>query len=44
MQLKQKKNLKWQPKISFEELVNEMINEDLKLAKNDSISYQKDML
>ena len=37
---KAKKNLKWQPKISFEELVNEMINEDLKLAKNDSISYQ----
>ena len=36
---KAKKNLKWQPKISFEELVNEMINEDLKLAKNDSTSY-----
>ena len=34
---KAKKKLKWQPKISFKELVNEMINEDLKLAKKDKI-------
>jgi GDPmannose 4,6-dehydratase len=39
---KAKKKLKWQPKITFEELVNEMINEDLKLAKKDKISHQSD--
>jgi len=31
---KAKKNLGWTPKISFEELVKEMTDEDLKLAKN----------
>ena len=31
---KAKKRLGWAPKISFEELVKEMIDEDLKLAKN----------
>ena len=31
---KAKKNLGWAPKISFEELVKEMTDEDLKLAKN----------
>ena len=31
---KAKKKLGWAPKISFEELVKEMIDEDLKLAKN----------
>ena len=30
---KAKKKLKWKPKISFEKLVQEMIDEDLKLAK-----------
>jgi len=30
---KAKKILNWSPKISFEELVKEMIDEDLKLAK-----------
>ena len=31
---KAKEKLNWSPKISFEELVKEMVNEDLKLAKN----------
>ena len=31
---KAKSKLNWSAKISFEELVKEMINEDLKLAKN----------
>jgi len=30
-----KKKLNWSPKISFEKLVNEMVDEDLKLANND---------
>jgi len=34
---KAKEKLKWSPKISFEQLVKEMINEDLKLAKNDQL-------
>jgi GDPmannose 4,6-dehydratase len=34
---KAKEKLKWAPKISFEELVKEMIEEDLKLAKNDKL-------
>jgi GDPmannose 4,6-dehydratase len=32
---KAKEKLKWVPKISFEKLVKEMIDEDLKLAKNE---------
>jgi len=32
---KAKEKLKWSPKISFEKLVKEMVEEDLKLAKND---------
>ncbi|MDB2679249.1 GDP-mannose 4,6-dehydratase, partial [Candidatus Pelagibacter bacterium] len=32
---KAKKKLNWTPKISFEKLVNEMVDEDLKLANND---------
>ena len=32
---KAKKKLKWSPKISFEKLVEEMVNEDLKLFKNE---------
>ena len=32
---KAKNNLNWVPKISFEQLVKEMIDEDFKLAKND---------
>tara|TARA_B100001063_G_C16771140_1_gene561679 strand:+ start:159 stop:1208 length:1050 start_codon:yes stop_codon:yes gene_type:complete len=32
---KAKKKLKWSPKISFEELVKEMVNKDFILAKND---------
>ena len=31
---KAKEKLRWFPKISFEQLVKEMVNEDLKLAKN----------
>ncbi len=34
---KAKKKLNWAPKISFEELVKEMVDEDLKLANNDQI-------
>jgi GDPmannose 4,6-dehydratase len=34
---KAKKKLNWAPKISFEQLVKEMINEDLKLGKNDQL-------
>jgi len=34
---KAKEKLNWAPKISFEELVKEMIDEDLKLAKNDTL-------
>jgi GDPmannose 4,6-dehydratase len=32
---KAKEKLNWAPKISFEQLVKEMVDEDLKLAKND---------
>jgi GDPmannose 4,6-dehydratase len=34
---KAKEKLGWSPKISFEELVREMVSEDLKLAKRDSL-------
>jgi GDPmannose 4,6-dehydratase len=34
---KAKKKLKWIPKITFEEMVKEMIHEDLKLAKKDEL-------
>jgi len=34
---KAKEKLKWVPKISFDQLVNEMVEEDLKLAKNDQL-------
>ena len=34
---KAKEKLGWSPKISFEELVREMVTEDLKLAKRDSL-------
>jgi GDPmannose 4,6-dehydratase len=34
---KAKKKLNWFPKISFNQLVKEMINEDLKIAKNDQL-------
>ena len=34
---KAKKKLGWFPKISFKQLVKEMVDEDLKLAKNDKI-------
>ena len=34
---KAKEKLNWSPKISFEQLVKEMIDEDLKLAKNDQL-------
>ena len=34
---KAKEKLNWSPKISFEELVEEMVNEDLKLAKNEKL-------
>jgi GDPmannose 4,6-dehydratase len=34
---KAKEKLNWTPKVTFEQLVREMINEDLKLAKNDQL-------
>ena len=34
---KAKEKLNWSPKISFEQLVKEMIDEDLRLAKNDQL-------
>jgi GDPmannose 4,6-dehydratase len=34
---KAKQKLKWSPKISFEQLVKEMVDEDLKLAKNEKL-------
>ena len=34
---KAKEKLNWVPKISFEQLVKEMVEEDLKLAKNDQL-------
>jgi GDPmannose 4,6-dehydratase len=36
---KAKKKLNWVPKISFEQLVKEMIDKDLKLAKSDNKTY-----
>jgi GDPmannose 4,6-dehydratase len=35
---KAKKKLKWSPKISFEELVSEMVTKDLELAINEKQS------
>ena len=35
---KAKRKLKWSPKISFEQLVEEMINHDLELAKNSTLN------
>ena len=35
---KAKKKLKWYPKISFEQLVKEMVEEDLKIVRNDKIN------
>ena len=37
---KAKQKLGWSPKISFKELVKEMIYEDLKLAENDKLVNQ----
>jgi GDPmannose 4,6-dehydratase len=34
---KAKQELGWEPKISFDELVNEMVDEDLKLAQRDAL-------
>ena len=39
---KAKKKLNWEPKISFENLVKEMIDEDLKLAKNERLINNQD--
>ncbi len=38
---KAKKKLNWQPKISLEELINEMIDEDLKKAQKESLLRKK---
>jgi GDPmannose 4,6-dehydratase len=34
---KQKNKLGWEPKISFEELVSEMVQDDLKTAQRDEL-------
>ena len=34
---KAKEKLNWSPKISFEQLVKEMVDKDLELAKNDQL-------
>jgi GDPmannose 4,6-dehydratase len=34
---KAKEKLNWSPKISFDQLVQEMVKEDLKIAKNDQL-------
>tara|TARA_B100000989_G_scaffold138515_1_gene102991 strand:+ start:5818 stop:6906 length:1089 start_codon:yes stop_codon:yes gene_type:complete len=39
---KAKDMLGWEPKISFKDLVSEMINEDMKLAKKELLLYQND--
>ena len=39
---KAKDILGWEPKISFKDLVSEMINEDMKLAKKELLLYQND--
>jgi GDPmannose 4,6-dehydratase len=39
---KAKNKLNWKPKISFENLVKEMIDEDLKLAKNERLIINQD--
>tara|TARA_B100000212_G_scaffold341420_1_gene324553 strand:+ start:3414 stop:4496 length:1083 start_codon:yes stop_codon:yes gene_type:complete len=39
---KAKDILGWEPKISFKDLVSEMINEDMKLAKKELLIYQND--
>jgi GDPmannose 4,6-dehydratase len=36
---KAKNKLGWNPKITFEQLVKEMITEDLKLAKRDELNH-----
>ena len=38
---KAKEKLNWSPKISFEELVKEMVNEDLKLVKNSQLIHKE---
>ena len=38
---KAKQQLGWQPRISFQQLVEEMVNEDFKLAEQDSFVQQK---
>ena len=37
MLVKQKKKLNWTPKISFKQLVKEMVDKDLKLAKSETL-------
>ena len=41
---KAKNKLKWSPKITFEQLVKEMIEEDLKLAKNEKLINNQNLL
>ena len=41
---KAKKKLGWSPKISFEQLVNEMINEDLKLAMTEKSQINNNLV
>jgi len=38
---KAKEKLNWSPKILFDQVVKEMVNEDLKLAKNNQLTNSK---
>ena len=38
MLVKQKKKLNWFPKVSFEQLVKEMVDKDVKLAKSETLA------
>jgi len=40
---KAKEKLNWSPKISFQQLVKEMIEEDFKLAKNEQLIDNKSL-
>jgi GDPmannose 4,6-dehydratase len=40
---KAKEKLGWEPKISFKEMVFEMMESDIKLAKNESLVLENDL-
>jgi GDP-D-mannose dehydratase len=44
IQLKLKKNLKWQPEYSFDDLVEAMVQNDLTEAAKDSTLYKEGLI